>query len=241
MPATPSERPSRVPPARALERGADAPARRRARRGAPRRRASPRPGSPTPRRRGGRRPSARERPTPPGPQRPPTRPRAPTTSARERGGYCFAYGRPTAAGGTAADHAGDGDQRQHVRKGLEEDGAGVGVRRRGGTRARSRQPNSIAARERAERPPVAEDERGERDEAAAGGHVLVERVDEADREVRAAERGEHAGDDRRRCSGSVDGDADGLRRARMLADRAQAQPERRPEDDDVRRRSAART
>ena len=49
----------------------------------------------------------------------------------------------------------------------------------------------------AERPPVPEDERGEGDEPAPGGHVGVERVHEAEREVRAAGRGEHAGDDHR--------------------------------------------
>ena len=76
--------------------------------------------------------------------------------------------------------------------------------------------------------------RRERDEAAAGGHVLVERADEADREVRAAERGEDARDDDRDVARLVDGDADRVRGARMLADRAQPQADRRLEDDELR-------
>ena len=51
---------------------------------------------------------------------------------------------------------------------------------------RAREPEQEARRGRAEGPPAAEDQRRERDEPAPGGHVLVEGLDEAEREVRAA-------------------------------------------------------
>src|SRR5206468_10366262 len=84
------------------------------------------------------------------------------------------------------DHARDRNERQDVREGLEQDGRRVGV---GGEPERERGGRAEEERssERAERAPVAEDERGERDEATTRGHVLVERADEADRQIRTAE------------------------------------------------------
>ncbi len=66
----------------------------------------------------------------------------------------------------------------------------------------------------------------EGDETATGGHVLPERVDEADREVGAAGGREHAGCDDRRVADRVDVDAHGVRCARMLTDGADPEPDR---------------
>src|SRR5437660_12902567 len=68
-------------------------------------------------------------------------------------------------GNRAADHSGDRDQRQHVRQGLEERSGrlAVGVRQPQGERAREAEQQRRA--EGAERAPVSEDQRGERDEA----------------------------------------------------------------------------
>src|SRR4051794_35265592 len=133
----------------------------------------------------------------------------------------------------AADHAGDRDEGQDVRQRLEEHGRGVGVRRETEREGRRRAEENRGC-VRAEGPPVAEDDRSERDEAASRRHVLAERADEADREVRAAERRENPGDDDRDVARQVDGDADRVRRTRMLAHRAQPQSDRRVEDDDLR-------
>src|SRR5581483_1634801 len=87
--------------------------------------------------------------------------------------------------------------------------------------------------ERPERTPVAEDERRERDEAAPGGHVVVEApAAEADRQVGASERGEDAGEDHGAVADGIDVDADGVGGARMLAAGADAQADRRREDDE---------
>ena len=100
------------------------------------------------------------------------------------------YGRPTAAGGRAPDDAGDRDQRQCVREPLEQ---------RPPLRAVGRQPVGDRAREAEEHrgAPRAEGRQFPKMSAArpikpADGHLLAEGVDEADREVRAAERGDHA-------------------------------------------------
>src|SRR5438128_9644975 len=81
----------------------------------------------------------------------------------------------------AADDPGDGDQRQNVRQRLEQDG-GIRPRRRlrHAERQRGREPEQKRCRECSERPPVAEDQRRETDEAAPRGHVLVERADIAE-------------------------------------------------------------
>ena len=78
-----------------------------------------------------------------------------------------------------------GDQRQHVRQRLEQ------RRRRGREhrqplRERGREAEQQRRHQRAARAPAPEDQRRQRDEALADGHVLRERVHEADREVRAA-------------------------------------------------------
>src|SRR4051794_28209245 len=131
----------------------------------------------------------------------------------------------------AADHAGDGDQRQDVRKRLEEYRRRVGVRGEA-ERERGRRAEEDRRRIRAERPPVPEDHGGERDEAAPVRHALVERAEEADREVGAAERGEDPRNDDRDVAGLVDRDPDGVRRTRMLADRAETQADGRAEQHD---------
>src|SRR5689334_3051222 len=85
-----------------------------------------------------------------------------------------------------ADHAGDRDQRQHVRQCREERPplVAVGVGQPVGERAR--EPEEERCAPRRERPPLAEDERGEADEALPVRHALVERVHEAERDVCAA-------------------------------------------------------
>ena len=151
--------------------------------------------------------------------------------------YCLTYGRPIDAGrDRAADDTGDRDEREHVRQRVEEERRGAALRevRWKAVAERAREPEQKARSERPERPPVAEDERGEGDEAAAAGDVLVEEVHVSDREVRAAERGEGAGGDHRAVADPVDRDADGVGSARVLADGADSQAERRPEEDDVR-------
>ena len=70
---------------------------------------------------------------------------------------------------------------------LEEHGRGLASTRAGSASA-AREAEQDAAKPRRRTAPVPEDERGEGDEPAARGHVLVERADEADRQVRAAER-----------------------------------------------------
>src|SRR5436190_10429201 len=133
----------------------------------------------------------------------------------------------------AADHAGDSDQGEHVRQGLEEHRRRVGVLGEP-ERERGRGAEEDRGGVRAERPPVAEDDRGEGNEAAAVRHPLVERADEADREVGAAERGEDARDGHGRIARLEDGDADGVGGAWVLADRTQPQPDGRPEEHDRR-------
>src|SRR5207248_9628025 len=86
--------------------------------------------------------------------------------------------------------------------------------------------------EGAERSPLAEDQRRERDEAAPGGHVLREGVHEADREEDAAHRGEGSGSDDGGIAGAVDRDPDRIGRPRMLTHRANAQADRRAEQEE---------
>src|SRR4051794_27922073 len=144
-----------------------------------------------------------------------------------------------AAGGRradgAADDAGDRDQRQDVRQGLEERPPLVAVRGREPVGERAREAEEERRHVRREWPPLAEDECSEADEPGAGRHVLVERVHEAEREVRAAHRRDRAGSDDRDVPDLEHGDADRVRRARMLADRPQPQTIRRAEDEEVRR------
>src|SRR4051812_35802897 len=104
------------------------------------------------------------------------------------------------------DHPRDRDQREDVRQGLEEQLVGL-------PRLHLAEPLGEGAREAeeegggegAERAPPTEDERRERDEPSAGRHVLRERVVEADRQERAAERREHPRHDHRRVARAVDG------------------------------------
>ena len=91
----------------------------------------------------------------------------------------------------AADEPDDGDEGQDVWKRLEEDGSGLGVD--GELEGKcTREAEEQSGRERAERSPAAEDQCGEPDEPLAFSHVLVERVHEPDREIRTAERCQHA-------------------------------------------------
>src|SRR5207247_6820050 len=83
--------------------------------------------------------------------------------------------------------------------------------------------------EGAERPPLAEDECGQSDEPAAAGDVLVERVDEAQREIDAAERGEPTGHGNGRITRRINGDSDRVGRSRMFSNRAQAKTDGSPE------------
>ena len=153
--------------------------------------------------------------------------------------YCLMYGRPTAAGGverpttpatamSVRTYGSASKERREL--------ACVEVLPAGGRRARSRSRRGAHAANGAERPPVAEDERRESDEAAPAGHVLGRsECDEADREIGAAERGKHAGRDDRRVADAVDRDPDRVGCARMLPHRSDPQADRRLEEDEVRR------
>ena len=77
-------------------------------------------------------------------------------------------------------------------------------------------------RRSAARPPVAEDHRGERDEPAPGRHVLVEGVDEADREERAAGAASMPEMTTAAVADAVDGDPDRVGGPRVLAARRAA-------------------
>src|SRR5262249_39860339 len=131
----------------------------------------------------------------------------------------------------AADHAGDGDQRQDIRERLEEQRRRAALREIGrqAVAERAREPEQQACGVGAERPPVAEDDRGDRDEPPPARQVLVEEADVADREVRAAERRECAGGDDGPPADPVDVDANGVRRPRVLADAAEADAPRPPQ------------
>src|SRR5256885_2203356 len=67
----------------------------------------------------------------------------------------------------APDHAGDGDERQDVRERLEERAPLVAVRGRQPVGERAREAEEQRGAPRVERLPLAEDERGEADEAGA--------------------------------------------------------------------------
>src|SRR4051794_15143334 len=95
-----------------------------------------------------------------------------------------------------ADDPRDGDQREDVRQGLEEQLVRLPrLDEPEPLRQRAREAEEERGGESSYRSPATEDQRGECDEAATGGHVLRERVVEADREERAAERREHPGQD----------------------------------------------
>src|SRR3954454_17493418 len=97
----------------------------------------------------------------------------------------------------AADHPGHRDDRQHIRQGVEQCAplVAVGVRQAVGQRAREAEEQRGAPGR--ERPPLPEHEGGQPDEAGAARHVLIERVDEPERQVRAAHRRDRAGCDHR--------------------------------------------
>src|SRR4051812_40880895 len=95
----------------------------------------------------------------------------------------------------APDHAGDRDQREHVRQRLEERPPLVAVRRRQPVGERTREAEEQRRTPGREWTPLAEDERSQADEAGTRGHLLVEGVHEADREVGAAHCSDCAGGD----------------------------------------------
>ena len=84
--------------------------------------------------------------------------------------------------------------------------------------------------------PVAEDHRRQGDKAAAGGDVGRELREIPDREVGAADRGQHAGHDDHGVAVLRDIDADRLRRFRLLATGEHAQPGFGLEQEPVRQR-----
>src|SRR5206468_4572593 len=69
----------------------------------------------------------------------------------------------------AADHTGDCDQREHIREGVEEKRRCAALLEVGGqpVSERAREPEEKAGGKRTERPPVAEDQRRDGDEATA--------------------------------------------------------------------------
>src|SRR3954451_1414563 len=95
-----------------------------------------------------------------------------------------------------ADDPRDGDQREDVRQGLEQQLVGLPrLHLAEPLGERAREPEQKGGGEGAERAPATEDERRERDEPSAGRHVLGERVVEPDRQERPAEGREHPRDD----------------------------------------------
>ena len=70
---------------------------------------------------------------------------------------------------------------------------------------------------------AAEHHRDDGDPAAARAHVLGEDADRAERELRAGEAAERAGDDNGHDAIAGDGDAERLGRVRLFADAAQPQ------------------
>src|SRR5712691_2836077 len=119
----------------------------------------------------------------------------PTTSAAQALRLLLDVGTASRRGwDRPADDAGDCDQGQDVRQRLKEEGR-VPPRLGEAERERRRGPEEQCGGECPERAPVAEDDRREGDEAATGGHVLAERAEIADREIRAAERGQHSRED----------------------------------------------
>jgi hypothetical protein len=82
-----------------------------------------------------------------------------------------------------------------------------------------------AGAERGPGPPLGEDQRGQRDEAAPGAHVLDEARGEAGGEIGAREAAQEAADRHRGEAQPHDRDAGGVDGGRVLAHRAQAQAE----------------
>src|SRR5437870_3421762 len=160
----------------------------------------------------------------------------PAASAAGAAGLLLCVGAANGGGrDRAADDARDGDQRQDVGQGLEERAVvrpALDVLEPGGDGAR--EPEQKRGSEGAERPPAAEDQRREGDEAAPCGHVLAEGVDESDREEHPSERGERARGGHARVADAVHRHAHRVRRARVLPDRPDAKADRRLEHDDVR-------
>ena len=97
----------------------------------------------------------------------------------------------------------------------------------------SAETNSSAAPNDAERRPAAEDERRERDEAAAVGHARLEAVAELEREPGAREAREQAAQDDVPVAHPDDVDAHGLRGLGVLAHGPRAQAPARPEQQDL--------
>ena len=87
--------------------------------------------------------------------------------------------------------------------------------------------------ERADRRPATEDDRGQRDEASAGGHVVLERPRALEGQVGAGQPGEDAADDDVPIPQPDDVDADRVRGLRMLPDRARAESPARAEQEDL--------
>ena len=122
-----------------------------------------------------------------------------TDISRRSGATAVRTGCPSAADAAAADHAHQRDQREHVRQVNTSDAFTCSSS--AGRRRAPREAEQERRHEQAPRPPVAEDQRRQRDEPAARGHVLVELRAEAEREERAGHAGQHARE-RRPRSGS---------------------------------------
>ena len=78
---------------------------------------------------------------------------------------------------------------------------------------------------RRHRPPFGEDQRGQRDVALAGGHVLDEAGVLRDRQIGAGDAAQDAGADHGAVAQPGHRNAGGVDRGRVLADGAQAQAE----------------
>src|SRR5215208_627856 len=134
-----------------------------------------------------------------------------------------------ARGNRAPEEAGEENHRHDIGQslhGLNRNLAQSGERHalepdRGGVE----EPEQEAGAERRKRAPAREDQGRERDEALAGGHVGDEAGRQRDRQVDAAKAAQHAADQDRRIAQPGDGDAGGVDRGRVLADRPQAQAE----------------
>src|SRR5262249_22585536 len=126
----------------------------------------------------------------------------------------------------ASDDAGDGDQGHKIReRGEELTVAGPGVHVLELRRQGAREAEEQRGPEDPERAPVAEDQCGQGDEAAAGCYLLAEGVDVADRDEGAAAGRERARRHDRPVADGIDVDPDRVGGTGVLAAGADPQAE----------------
>ena len=138
---------------------------------------------------------------------------------------------PSAAGGDRPpDRAGDDDDRDDVGQGLQELARDREVADRDAEELqagaeRAGEAEQHGAGEGGPRPPLAEDEGGEGDEAGAVGHVVLEAGLRLEREPGAGQPGDQPADHHGPVADADRVDAERLGGVRVLADGADPQPE----------------